>query len=674
MNEFEHQLTAAKRRRRRVIRTAALSAAVMAAVAGVTALFAAWVYRIDVAVAPSAAVATAAVTVVDGAGAAWGTTVWAVRGPLTLRVGAEGFADEEVAVTEAAGTRGRVDVVLRERLAALRATTDANEAKTRWFLDGAFVMEGARFDTELRDGDYTVEARHPHYAPVSRTVTARRGAAFDVHLSPARVKGRMKITSEPDAATVTRNGEAVGTTPLTLDAPGGVHDLRLARDGYETRAETVRITHAAPTVTRHYRLVRASATASFVLSPAGGVLSVNGRAVSISETLHLPAGLEHRARYTRPGYAPLDTAFTLEPGERRRIELALTPTFGTVRVRSAPDAEIAVDGAAVGRTPMRLTLPAAPHTIRLTRDGYRAVTRTLTPEPDAEHDLRVTLTPEVQSRRDTAPPRYANSVGVELKLFRNPGTVRLGTPRGERGRRANEFLRDVRLTRAFYAGTHEVTTGQYRRFTHPEQPPAADRRPVTGVTWEDAARFCNWLSRQEGLAPVYQFEAGRHVGSRADADGYRLPTEAEWEWLARKAGRRVQTRFPWGDETRVPEGSGNLADESAKGTVPVYIPRYHDGAARLTDVGIFAANASGLHDLAGNASEWTHDPYDLRPPPEGRVETDPLEAGPGGRHTIKGSNWRSGELGELRAAYRAGSRDPNPDLGFRIVRYLDGGS
>jgi len=173
---------------------------------------------------------------------------------------------------------------------------------------------------------------------------------------------------------------------------------------------------------------------------------------------------------------------------------------------------------------------------------------------------------------------------------------------------------------------------------------------------------------------VYRFENGRHAGSSVAADGYRLPTEAEWEWLARKAGRDRETRFPWGDATRVPERSGNLADESARGRVPVYIPRYDDGFAGLAEIGRFAANAAGLHDLAGNASEWVHDVYDVQPPEAGGVETDPMDTGTGRWHAVKGSSWRSGTLSELRAAWRAGSDGPRDDLGFRIARYLVEGS
>ena len=102
----------------------------------------------------------------------------------------------------------------------------------------------------------------------------------------------------------------------------------------------------------------------------------------------------------------------------------------------------------------------------------------------------------------------------------------------------------------------------------------------------------------------------------------------------------------------------------------MYIPRYDDAHPGLAEVGRFVANAAGIHDLAGNASEWVHDVYDVEPPEPGRVETDPMDTRAGRWHTVKGSSWRSGTLSELRAAWRAGSRAPKDDLGFRIARYL----
>ena len=671
MNEVQHRLARARGRQRRVLGTVAAIVVVLVligAVAGAFVRFGGELRPIRIDVAPGEAAATAVIEVVEGCGVMWNARVLALPGPVTVRVGAPGFVSETLALDRQTVARAGVDVVLRERPAVLRATAAPEHPETRWSLDGVAVGTGSALEIEIPAGEHVVGARYPGYVPVSRKVDAERGGTHSVTLPLARVEGRIAITSLPSGAEVTHNGKSAGTTPLRLDVLGGAHALRVAYPGHEARAETLAVTHETPDVERHYRLDPSPARVSFALSPGGGSLTVDGRAVS--GTLELAPGVTYHVRYAKPGYAPQETGIAPKPGERRTVAMTLDPTFGVVTVHSEPETDIEVDGRNVGRTPKRLRLQTMPQTIRLTRDGYRAEARTVTPDPDAPRHVAVTLRTEAEARLAEAPKQYANSAGIALRFFRNPGTVTLGTPRGEPGRRANEFVREVRLTRPFYAGVHEVTAGQFRRFTHPGEPPSADRRPVTGIGWEDAARFCNWLSVREGLTPVYRFEGDRHAGSHAGADGYRLLTEAEWEWLARKAGRSRQSRFPWGDDTRVPAGSGNLADESARGQVPVYIPRYDDGHPELAEVGRFSANAAGLHDLAGNASEWVHDVYDVEPPEPGRVETDPMDTGTGRWRTVKGSSWRSGTLSELRATWRTGSRTPKDDLGFRIARYL----
>ena len=675
MSEVEHRLARARGRQRRALGTVATIVVLLVligAVAGAFVRFGGELRPIRVDVAPGEAAAAAVIEIVEGHGVVWYARVLALPGPLTLRVGAPGFVAETLALDRQAAARAGVDIVLRERQAVLRATTAPDHPGTRWSLDGVAVGTGPALELEIPAGEHVVGARYPGYVPATRRLEAERGATHSVTLPLARVEGRIAITSQPSGADVTHNGKSAGRTPLSLDVLGGAHALRVAYPGHVARAETLDVTHEAPAVERHYRLDPSPARVSFALSPEGGTLTVDGR--TASGVVELAPGVTYRVRYAKPGYAPQETEFTPKPGERRTVAMTLDPAFGEVTVHSEPEADIAVDGRIVGRTPKRLRLQTVPQTIWLSRRGYRAEVRTVTPDPDAPRRIEVALRTEAEARLAEAPEQYANSVGIVLRFFREPGTVTLGTPRGEPGRRANEFVREVRLTRPFYAGVHEVTAGQFRQFTHQGEPPSAVRRPVTGMGWEDAARFCNWLSVREGLIPVYRFEGGRHVGSDAGADGYRLATEAEWEWLARKAGRSRESRFPWGDDTRVPAGSGNLADESARGQVPVYIPRYDDGHAGLAEVGRFAANAAGLHDLAGNASEWVHDVYEVEPPEAGGVEADPMDTRAGRWHTVKGSSWRSGTLSELRAAWRSGSRAPKDDLGFRIARYLVGGS
>ena len=676
MSEVEHRLAQARRRQRRVLGTVAMiiviALVLIGAVAGALAHFGGEFRFLRINVAPADAAETAVIEIAKGRGVAWNARVLALPGPLTLRVGAPGFMAETLVLDSPAETRAEVGVILREQQAVLHATTAPEHPETRWALDGVAAGTGPALELAIPAGEHVVDARSPGYVPASRRLRAERGATHAMTLPLARVQGRIRVTSQPSGAEVTHNGSSAGKTPLQLDVPGGAHALRVAYPGHKARAETLDVSHESPDVERHYRLDPAPARVSFALSPEDGTLAVDGR--TVNGTLELAPGVRYRIRYAKPGYAAQETEITPEPGERRTVAMTLDPTFGVVTVHSEPEAEIEIDGRMVGRTPKRLELRTVPQTIRLVRDGYRTEVRTVRPDPDAPQRVEATLRTEAEARLAEAPEQYANSAGIVLRFFRGPGAVTLGTPRGEPGRRANEFVREVKLTRPFFAGVHEVTIGQFRQFTHPGGPPSTDRRPVTGIAWEDAARFCNWLSAREGLVPVYRFENGRHAGSDVTADGYRLPTEAEWEWLARKAGRSRQTRFPWGDDTRVAAGSGNLADESARGQVPVYIPRYRDGFAGVAEIGTFTPNAAGLHDLAGNASEWVHDVYTVEPPRAGGAETDPMDAHAGRWHTIKGSSWRSGTLAELRAAWRAGSEGSKDDLGFRIARYLIAGS
>ena len=170
--------------------------------------------------------------------------------------------------------------------------------------------------------------------------------------------------------------------------------------------------------------------------------------------------------------------------------------------------------------------------------------------------------------------------------------------------------------------------------------------------------------------PFYNIDNSKLRGVNSKADGYRLLTEAEWEWLARKAGRKEQTVFPWGNDSIVPKMTGNIADESANGLTRFYVPNYNDGFKELASVGEFPAEGSGLFDVTGNASEWVHDFYTLIPPDKKKVHFDPLGPDFGEGHVVKGSSWRSGTRTQLRASFREGLSSKRNDVGFRIGRYL----
>jgi formylglycine-generating enzyme required for sulfatase activity len=253
----------------------------------------------------------------------------------------------------------------------------------------------------------------------------------------------------------------------------------------------------------------------------------------------------------------------------------------------------------------------------------------------------------------------------------------MGSPRRESGRRANESQRAVELRRRFYLGTREVTNGEFKQFKPQHRSGYVgqntlelDRQPVVNVTWEEAVGYCNWLSQQEGLPPAYQAQGGKLVLVQPVTTGYRLATEAEWEWAARANRDGSLRKYPWGDALPVPAGAGNFGDARAQPLLQTFIAELDDGQPASANVGSYAANALGFFDLGGNVAEWTTDLYTVQPA-GGATTVDPVAAAPGNLHSIRGSSWRHATVTELRAAFRESGSGRRDDVGLRIARYAE---
>jgi len=266
---------------------------------------------------------------------------------------------------------------------------------------------------------------------------------------------------------------------------------------------------------------------------------------------------------------------------------------------------------------------------------------------------------------------------IEVK----PGTWARGGDAGD----ADELpVHTVTVSRALLFGTTEVTQRLYEGVMAGANPAktegrnwrgrtsggscaqhgVGDRFPVTCVTWEEAVAFCNRLSGLEGLTPAYRRDASGAWHWDGAANGYRLPTEAEWELGARTGGARATC-----SHANVANPS-SVAHATELGMVPQVKTTFDcdDGTPGLAPVGSRAAT-EGLYDVLGNLWEWTWDGYG--PYPEGSV-TDPAPSGDGSAdRVLRGGSWAN-PPSDLRVDNRfKGPPDGRSYLvGFRIVRSL----
>jgi formylglycine-generating enzyme required for sulfatase activity len=555
---------------------------------------------------------------------------------------------------------------------------------------------------ELAAGSHTVTVDTERYLDATQEVPVE-GLGKLQKLRPELVPAwaDVSIASEPASAEVLVGGELRGRTPLKMELMAGSHHVELRLAGFKSWVTDVQVQANQPLDLGPVKLGLPDGRLAVHSLPSGANVTVGGAyrgrtplEIDVRPDLAQAIGVQ------REGYEPARREVSVAPGKRVVAEFTLTPILGEVTVRATPaDAQVYVDGAARGTVGQTLQLPAAAHVLEVRKQGYVTHRVTVTPRPGLPQNLEVTLREAVAGRSQEQPavataasasagaaaassgasapadlsPVVRTKAGQELKLV-PAGEFTMGSPRREAGRRANESQRAVKLERRFYLALREVTNAEFKQFrpTHRsgfvmQQTLDLDRQPVANVTWQDAAAYCNWLSAQDGLPAAYSEQGGRLAPVVPANTGYRLPTEAEWEYAARSGGGGLR-KYPWGDALPVPPGAGNFADLKAQPLVPQVLTGYDDGYAASAPVGSFAASPLGFYDLGGNVAEWTNDLYTVQPASD-TVSVDPLAAGAGAVHVIRGSSWMNSGVTELRLAYRDYGDGRRNDLGFRIARY-----
>ena len=430
------------------------------------------------------------------------------------------------------------------------------------------------------------------------------------------------------------------------------------------------------------------------LEPVDAQVTLPGLDSPYRPGMELPAG-EYGVEVRRAGYEEFVGTVRIEAGQRTSKRIVLVEQPGSLVLELEPsDARVILPDIEPRYRP-GLEMPAGEYRVVVRQAGYEEFTGTVRIESGERTSRSIVL------RREA--PRAVGEVFQDALKSGGQGPAmvvlptshfRMGSPSGEAGRDRDEGpVRTVTIGKRIAMGRYEVTVGEFRRFvtasgyrTEAERNTSgvqgcytrefmnSDRdgwdwtpgrswsnldytveedQPVVCVSWNDARRYIEWLNEETG-------------------GGYRLPSEAEWEYAVRAGSG---SRYHFGDDESELCRYGNVADTTRlpNGDSWTEEANCSDGAVYPAAVGSYRPNPFGLYDMHGNVWEWLedcwHDNYEGAPS-DGRVWTTNCD-GPR-RAVLRGGAWGSNPRA-LRSANRNGVTPLNRNytLGFRLVQDLN---
>lgn len=556
-------------------------------------------------------------------------------------------------------------------------------------IDGAKILINNREtgktpfkNVEIKEGRHRVEIRAENYLKHKTQIQVKGGGksqAFAFGLTPDWAN--VSISSIPQGAKVKINGKNKGITPIGLKLSEGKYTVSLHADGYKPWQTRFMVRANKSVILENIQLEKPEGWLVVKSNPSGAEVNIDRIAKGKTPLkLSMSPATRHVLRVDKSGYEAIIKDVKIVPDEVKTINLDLVPIVGIVKITVEPqDAEVLVSGKSHGQS-RELRLPSVEQEIEIKKPGYETYRTKVTPRPGYPHEIKAALVKQEKQPTVSAQERASGAViqasnGYILRRIPT-GSFTMGSSRREQGRRSNETMRKVTFTRPFFMGEREVTNREFLAFSpkhssgyYKGKKLAGSSQPVVNVTWQQAARFCNWLSEKDGLVPVYINQGGSLVPANPLGIGYRLCTEAEWEYAARYQPGGTMLKYSWGNTFPPDANSVNIADQSSLEVLIYYLENYNDGYPVSAPVGSFKPNAFGLYDMGGNVSEWVHDTYTIYPAGLDKTYKDPTGPDSGSLHVIRDSSWKLASISELRLAFRDYSNEKRPDTGFRICRY-----
>lgn len=650
-----------QRRRRNVV----IAAILLLAAAPFVLLFSARAFELRA--TPSEAAATFTLQRSCGAVLVFGNRALLLSEQGCLDATAQGYATETVRLAKGSGQQ-QIEVVLRPLPGKVVIAVDS-AAEFEVLVDRNVLGGASPIEVELERGPHELLVRGPRIVPIERTIDVTgygEEQRFDFATEPSNSK--FSVRALPDGAEILLDGVKVGQAAHADEVALGAHEVEVRLDGYHS---VVRRFTAEPNSLADLGLIELEpkdAILSLSSAPTGASVLVDDKFVGVAPLrIRLAALRTHGLTIRKAGHNAIETRIRPSPGEAIQRTFHLGGHRFEADVSADVEAHLTVNGINRGKTPMSVQVREGDR-ISVAREGYQTQSVTVARVGGPRRTYAFRMMRPNEWAFDQAPAVVEAADGSTLRKF-PPVRFRpwLADESGQGGEKT--------LKRAFYVGQREVDYDGFRSFDPIAIPKGlSGKHPVANITWKRAAEFCNWLSRREGLDPVYEFGArGELRRVESSALGYRLPTEAEWEAVSGYDFNRNEPvgPYPWGSAVTIPRAYANFAGREAQALAGRLLVGHADNHASTAPTGSYPANFNGLYDLAGNVAEWTTDYYAAAPPgADGQSLVDPLGPARGVDHVVKGSSFKSHALSDLVSGHRMFESTKSDSVGFRIARWI----
>lgn len=545
---------------------------------------------------------------------------------------------------------------IRLGTATLSIDSDPPNAEVR--IDGVGVGT-TPLETDAISGEHLIRVSLPYREAYEERIEVGRGDVVKRSLVLAPTYGSLLLMSNPRGAWVELNGvRRDDVTPTRFDGlVAGMYTLRVGTDDHRPVSEEVEVRPDQTTehVVELHLIAKGHLTITAV--PEQAKITLPDLDIDYAQAMRLPLG-QYRVQAELEGYGTKTVRVGVVQ-EQNLHRITLEKLYGRVYVEiSPPDAQVLVTYA-VGRDTMRvpyfeaMRVPTGEVNLRARAMGYRTQAREIRLRPEGA-TVKFALTKlNIAPGRTFRDPLEDGTEGPAMVVI-SPGSFRMGSD-GDGASLGERPAHDVTITQPFAISKFEITRAQYTAYVRATGEPGKPvlvptelaRHPAVHVEFNDAEAYAEWLSGMTG-------------------ERYRLPSEAEWEYVARAGS--AATYFFGEDENEICRYA-NIADERTKERFQTWdVVACDDGHAKLAPAGNYEPNAFGVHDIYGNAAEWVSDCWHFGyegAPADGSAWT-------GGfcqSRVVRGGSWDS-KSDDIRSAARYAAVYSSDDRGIRLIREL----